>query len=58
MHKEFHIEQDIQIQKDKNSLTDCMTTDFCHVTYVFQSESTHYSCLNVKELLALSRRKI
>ena len=23
----------------------------CHVTYVFQSESTLYSCLNVKELL-------
>ena len=26
--------------------------------YVFQSESTLYSCLNVKELLARSRRKI
>ena len=23
-----------------------------HVTYVFQSESTLYSCLNVRELLA------
>ena len=23
-----------------------------HVTYVFQSESTLYSCLNIKELLA------
>ena len=30
----------------------------CHVTYAFQSESTLYSCLNVKELLARSRRKI
>ena len=29
-----------------------------HVTYAFQSESTLYSCLNVKELLAQSRRKI
>ena len=29
-----------------------------HVTYAFQSESTFYSCLNVKELLAQSRRKI
>ena len=29
-----------------------------HVTYVFQSESTLYSCLNVKELLAQSRRII
>ena len=30
----------------------------CHVTYAFQSESTLYSCLNVKELLAWNRRKI
>ena len=30
----------------------------CHVTYVLQSESTFYSCLNVKELLAQSRREI
>ena len=29
-----------------------------HVTYAFQSESTFYSCLNVKELLAQSRREI
>ena len=29
-----------------------------HVTYAFQSESTLYSCLNVKELLARSRRVI
>ena len=29
-----------------------------HVTYAFQSESTLYSCLNVKELLAWSRRVI
>ena len=28
------------------------------VTYAFQSESTFYSCLNVKELLAQNRRKI
>ena len=34
------------------------TVCFCHVTYAFQSESTLYSCLNVKELLARSRRKI
>ena len=30
----------------------------CHVTYAFQSESTLYSCLNVKELLARSRHEI
>ena len=29
-----------------------------HVTYAFQSESTLYCCLNVKELLARSRREI
>ena len=31
---------------------------FYHVTYEFESESTLYSCLNVKELLARSRRPI
>ena len=30
----------------------------CHVTYAFQSESTLYSCLNVKELFARSRHEI
>ena len=35
-----------------------LTVCSCHVTYAFQSESTLYSCLNVKELLAWSRRKI
>ena len=30
----------------------------CHVTYTFQSESTLYSSLNVKKLLARSRREI
>ena len=29
-----------------------------HVKYTFQSESTLYSCLNVKDLLARSRREI
>ena len=32
--------------------------DSYHVTYAFQSESTLYSCLNAKGLLALSRREI
>ena len=31
---------------------------YYHVTYAFQSESTLYSCLNVKELLARNRREI
>ena len=33
-----------------------MTLCSYHVTYAFQSESTLYNCLNVKELLARSRR--
>ena len=35
-----------------------MTVCSFHVTYAFQSESTLYICLNVKELLAPSRREI
>ena len=35
-----------------------MTVYSYHVTYAFQSESTLYSCLNVKELLARNRREI
>ena len=35
-----------------------LTVCFCHVTYAFQSESTLYSCLNVKELLAQNRREM
>ena len=27
----------------------------CYVTYTFQGESTLYSCMNVKELLARNR---
>ena len=36
----------------------CESVCSYHVTYAFQSESTLYSCLNVKELLARSRREI
>ena len=43
-----------EVKKHRNLLTVC----FYHVTYAFQSESTLYSCLNVKELLARSRREI
>ena len=35
-----------------------VTVCSCHVTYAFESVSTLYSCLNVKELLARSRREI
>ena len=34
------------------------TVCFCHATHAFQSESTLFSCMNVNELLARSRRKI
>ena len=46
---------DIQIKNSWYHFIDCMS---CHVTYAFQSESTLYICLNVKELLARSRREI
>ena len=35
-----------------------LTVCYYHVTYAFQSESTLYSCLNVKELLARNRGDI
>ena len=35
-----------------------LTVRSCHVSYAFQRESTLYSCLNVKELLAPSKREI
>ena len=35
-----------------------LTVCFYHVTYAFQSESTLYICLNVRELLARNRRDI
>ena len=38
--------------------TDNLTVCSCHVTYPFQRESTLYSCLNVKELLAPGSREI
>ena len=34
------------------------TVRYYHVTYAFHSESTLYSCLNVKELIAQNRRNI
>ena len=36
----------------------CLTVCSYHVMYAFQSESKLYSCLNVKKLLAQSRREI
>ena len=34
------------------------TVWYYHLTHAFQSESTIYSCLNVKELLARNKRDI
>ena len=35
-----------------------LTVCSCHVTYAFESESTLYSCLNVKELQARSHNHL
>ena len=35
-----------------------LTISYYHVTYSFKSESTLYSCRNVKDLLARNRRSI
>ena len=43
---------------DEFSNTIIMTVCSCHVKYAFQSDSTFYSCLNVKELLARNSREI
>ena len=42
----------------KNGKLPIQTVYSCHVTYAFQSESTLYCCLNVKELLARNGREI
>ena len=39
-------------------ISSTLTVWYYHVTYVFQSGSTPYSSLNVKELLAWNRRYI
>ena len=38
--------------------TKCLIVCYYHITYAFWSESTLYSCLNIKELLAWDRRDI
>ena len=46
-----------QLLKSFSNL-DFQTVCCYHVTYAFQSESTLYSCLNLKELIAGNRREI
>ena len=52
------LEKKISDADKKNPDTSDLTVCSYHVTYAFQSESTLYSCLNFKELLARNRRKI
>ena len=42
----------LEYSKNYEKTSGYLTVCFYHVTYAFQSESTLYSCLNVKELLA------
>ena len=51
----FPNSQMIELCCEYLSVTVHLTVSFYHVTYIFQSESTLYSCLNVKELLAVNR---
>ena len=51
--EKFHPNRKFTYEKEVNN-----TVCSCYVTYAFESESTLYSCLNVKELLARSRREI
>ena len=44
-----------QVLYKRGKQHDHKTVCSCHVTYAFESESTLYSCLNVKELVARSR---
>ena len=55
----FKVGDHVRISKYKNLFAEEYTPTVCsyHVTYAFQSESTLYSCLNVKELPARSRRE-
>ena len=57
--KSFHLrEKDAHISYTTARENVFLIVCFYHVTYEFESESTLYSCLNVKELLAQSRRHI
>ena len=57
---DIHCLQTVHLMKKNNKLDYYRGKIVCsyHVTHAFQSESTLYSCLNVKELLARSRREI
>ena len=50
--RKFHVNKFYQFSQINKLMTVCSY----HVTYAFQSESTHCSCLNVKDLLTQNRR--
>ena len=54
---EVWLEKDLKLRIFRTSSANNFLLTVCsyHVTYEFQSESTLYSCLNVKELLARNR---
>ena len=59
--RKLHLQQAQKLVSVKGiflKVKDFSTVCSYHVTYAFQSESTLYSCLNVKELLARNRREI
>ena len=59
LHKHFTKYMSVLLKMDLiNIIVFCMTVCSYNVTYAFQSKSTLYSCLNVKELLARSRCEI
>ena len=47
-----------KVLSKNGNLMKTLTVCSYHVTYAFQSESTLYSCVNVKKLLVRSRRAI
>ena len=57
-----HETDDLLLEKKKcwirTLVNNIMTLCSYHVTYAFQNESTLYSSLNIKELLARNRREI
>ena len=57
VHGCFHIFKIVQVVPNRAEYQR-LTVSSYHVTYAFQSESTLYSCLNVKELFARSRPEI
>ena len=54
----LHAPLTAELKRGRNMRWKVMIVCSYHVAYAFQSELTLYSCLNVMELLARSRREI